>query len=124
MDARTISERRQRRSLWASEALHLQLLQVAAGYQLEALVLADELGNMWAASGLDPSPRAILRGLGDWTAPTDEPGLFRGGEDVLVKRLQVGTATLFLAARGGADRSRLALEHAAPGVTRILTSLL
>jgi hypothetical protein len=121
-------ERRRQRSAWASEALHLQLLEVADAYHLEALVLSDSLGHLWAASGSEAAPMDMIAELARDGARADGGALRdrkqQGRKPVLVRRLQVGAATLFLSAKGTPKRSRPALEQAAPGVERILGALL
>jgi hypothetical protein len=113
--------------MWASEALHLQLQQAARTHKLEDLVLADSLGNTWAASGGNPAPsklvgdlarRGLLHGEGD----LGEARL--GNTPVLIQKVQVGSATLYLAAKGAQRRGKPALKRAARGVVRILSSLI
>jgi hypothetical protein len=120
------AERRRRRSSFASEALHLQLLEVATRYKLDAIVLRDTLGHLWAASSLDPAA-GIGHGLDPAALDPDGPELFRsrvGRRPVLVRRLRVGPATLFLSAQGAPRSTRPALARAVPGVERILGALL
>jgi hypothetical protein len=120
-------ERRRQRSPWASEALHLQLLQVAHAYGLDALVLSDSLGHLWAASSHETSPVGQIAGLASRSQTKQGESLARtriGRKSLLVHKLEVGPATLFLAAQGAPRRSKPALEDAVPGVKRILSALL
>ena len=120
-------ERRRQRSPHASEALNLQLGHVSRSYDLDAMVLADLEGHLWAASAWDPA-RVHLAG----TVAT--MGVLAGGRDhftiaheaghsVRVKTLKVGQALLYLAAQGAQARTQPALDHAAGGVRRILGGL-
>jgi hypothetical protein len=121
------SERRRRRSPFASEALHLQLLEVAIRYKLDAIVLRDSLGHLWAASSLDPHASELSAGLDPEALAPAGRDLFerrQGRRRVLVRRLQVGPATLYLSAQGALRSSRQAVAQAAPGVERILGGLL
>ena len=123
----TISiERRSERSRWPSEALYHQLRRVATRYDLEAMVLTDRLGHLWAASSLDPPPSGLVTHLnsqGLLDPDQDTRTSRRGRCSVVVKRFQVGPATLFLAAQGAKQRSGPALRHAVGGVERILGEL-
>ena len=118
----SLRDRRARRSPWASEALHLQLLNSVQNHQLETLVLSDSLGQVWAASSRSltatpPSPGP----LGE-----DGPDLQRHHSPegaLLVQRLRVGPAVLYLSAQGP-DGAEAALRQSAAGVSRILGSLL
>jgi hypothetical protein len=122
----SVSERRRRRSSFASEALHLQLLEVAIRYKLDAIVLRDTLGHLWAASSLDPGASDIGAGLDPAELSPAGRDLFegQGPRPVLMRRLRVGPATLFLSAQGSRSASRQAVAQAAPGVERILGGLL
>jgi hypothetical protein len=114
-------ERRSRRSPWASEALHLQLLRAVQEQELQSLVLSDTLGHVWAASSRSPSaPSAAPGARGD-----DGPDLQRGeqrGVPWVVQRLRVGPAVLYLSAQGATDD--LALQRTVVGVERILGELI
>ncbi len=117
------SERRRRRSPWASEALHLQLLQAVNENGIDAMVLSDSLGQLWAASSRAASPGAIAARVGR----SEGPELLETeheGTPVVVRRFSVGPTTLFLSAQGPLLSSRSAVEHATPGVSRILGGLL
>ncbi len=120
-------ERRRRRSSFASEALHLQLLEVATRYKLDAIVLRDTLGHLWAASSLDPRGTELGAELDPAQLRPAGRDLFEHqheGRRVLVRRLQVGAATLYLSAQGARSSSRQAVAQAGPGVERILGGLL
>ncbi len=116
-------ERRSRRSPWASEALHLQLLRAVQQHELQALVLSDALGQVWAASSRTLSSPPLSPGpLAD-----DGPDLQRcdrRGVAMLVQRLRVGPAVLYLSAQHGAGEGEAGLKLAAAGVVRILNGLL
>ncbi len=96
------TERRTERSSWASEALYHQLKRVATQYDLEAVVLTDRLGHLWAASNTDPMTSGLVAHLnsqGLLNPDRDISTSKRGRCSVVVKTFQVGPATLFLAAQ-------------------------
>jgi hypothetical protein len=112
------AERRTRRSPWASEALHLQLLRAVQDHGLQTLVLSDALGQVWAASSRSPTVRPPSPG----PLTDDGPDLQRCDE-LLVQRLRVGPAVLYLSAQR-AKGAETALRRSAAGVERILGGLL
>jgi hypothetical protein len=126
MLANQMSERRTNRSSYASQALQLQLLQVAEQFCLDAVVLSDSLGHVWAASCRSPEEGGLVSELASMGRSSSAPKqrVRRGRSSVMVRRLQVGPATLFLAAQGAERRSGPALERATDGVERILGDLL
>jgi len=120
-------ERRHQRSDHASEALNHQLFQVSTRYDLDAMVLADADGHLWAASRWDPARSHLANTVATM-------GVLAGGRDrftiaqelghsVQVHTLQIGQARLYLAAQGAQARTRPALAHAVDGVERILGAL-
>lgn len=120
-------ERRKQRSDHASEALNFQLGQVSRRYDLDAMVLADTDGHLWAASAWDPARTHLANtvatmgvlagGREQFTIAQD------AGHSVRVRTLRVGQALLYLAAQGAQGRTSPALEQAADGVERILGPL-
>lgn len=128
MRATLRKERRNQRSTHASQALSYQLSQVSQRYDLDALVLADAEGNLWAASTWNPAGSHLASTVATM-------GVLAGGRDrftiahdlghsVRVQTLRIGPAMLYLAAQGAQARTRPALDHAAGGVQRILGTLL
>jgi len=85
---------------------------------LQTLVLSDALGQVWAASSRLPSARPPSPG-----PLTDEGPDLQRCEALLVQRLRVGPAVLYLSAQHekGAET---ALRRSAAGVQRILGDLL
>jgi hypothetical protein len=122
----THNDRRVNRSTWASRALQLQLLHVAERYRLDAVVLSDSLGHLWAASCNQPDGNELVTDLARYGQVSGAADLRtrRGRKSVVVRRLKIGPATLFLAAQGAQRRSKPALDDATPGVERILSTLL
>ena len=112
--------------MWASQALRFQLEEVAQRHGLDRLVLADEGGNLWAASSVDESATALAAALPALYGRPDGQGVCglerRAGRFALLK-LKVGRATLFLGAQYSRARRALALKEAARGVQRILDGL-
>ena len=120
-------ERRNQRSTHASQALSYQLSQVSHRFDLDAVVLADAEGHLWASSAWDPARTHLASTVATM-------GVLAGGRDrftiahdlghsVRVQTLRVGQAMLYLAAQGAQARTRPALEHAVGGVHRILGTL-
>jgi len=126
MLANQLSERRTNRSSYASQALQLQLLHVAEEYRLDAVVLSDSLGHVWAASCRSPEVGGLVSELASIgrSSSASKQRVRRGRSSVMVRRLRVGPATLFLAAQGARRRSGPALDCATDGVERILGDLL
>jgi len=127
MQVQARKERRSQRSPHASQALNYQLCHVSRKFDLDAMVLADADGRLWAASTWDPARSHLASTVATM-------GVLAGGRDrftiahdvgrsVGVKTLRVGSALLYLAAQGAQLRTRPALDHAATGVERILGSL-
>ena len=114
-------ERRSRRSPWASEALHLQLLRAVQEQELQSLVLSDTLGHVWAASSRSPSATAASPGPRVDEGP-DLQRCERQGVPCVVQRLRVGPAVLYLSAQGATDDH--ALRKTVAGVERILGELI
>lgn len=113
-------DRRQKRSQDRGKALCYQLEATRVRSSLEAVILADERGELIASAG-DP---AVCRELGV-TVPmmsgsifgTRLPALVRGGR-VAVKDVSLGGRSLYLAVVG--DATERALDHSASAVLRIL----
>jgi hypothetical protein len=121
------SERRLERSLWASEALYLQLQQAAQQFGLSSMALTDSAGNLWASSTRQTTPSLLAQEMSQLGLIGQEQDLChgrRGRISITVSRLQVGPAVLYLGAQGARKKSCPALEHARPGVARILATLL
>jgi len=106
----------------------LQLRQLSRRYNLDALVLADADGHLWAASALDPVRAHLATAvatMGVLAGPNEQFTVAQQvGRSVWVRKLQIGRALLYLAAQGAQSRTRPALEHAANGIERILGPLL
>ncbi len=119
-------ERRRARSSWARRALRLQLEQVALQYGVDPLVLTDDEGFIWASSS-PGAPAADLAlsvvGLRPLLDPEGFCWIQRDRSAVLLRRLELQGAPLYLAARGPQRDAWLALKHASHGVGRILAAL-
>ena len=123
------NERRAKRSPWASEALRFQLQHVSKNYNIDSMVLADCGGHLWAASTWDdPAQTHLASSVAGMGVLANEGQGFtiaqQRGKSVQVKRLSVGSATLYLAAQGAQRQTAAALDHAIPGVQRILNALI
>jgi len=120
-------ERRTQRSTHASEALNYQLSQISQRFELDAMVLADAEGHLWAASRWDPARSHLastVATMGVLAAGRDRFTIAHElGHSVQVHALQIGEARLYLAAQGAQARTRPALQHAVGGVERILGAL-
>ncbi|MBW2735018.1 MAG: hypothetical protein JRH20_21770 [Deltaproteobacteria bacterium] len=120
-------ERRQERSNHVDVALHHQLEQVASRRQIDALVLADADGRLWATSQESGQCSHAARAAA--SLPGDRHGfiqLVSQPDPITVLRLRLQEGQLFLVARASGDgirRSRQGLVEAALGVERILRSL-
>lgn len=120
-------ERRRRRSSFASEALHHQLTHVSERYGLDAMVLADDGGHLWAAAPLGPAQTHLASAVATIGTLLSRPGFAiaqQAGRSVHVRQLRVGCTILFLAAQGAQHRTEHAVSDAAGGVERILGALL
>lgn len=122
------NERRAKRSPWASEALRFQLQHVSKNYKIDSMVLADCGGHLWAASTWDdPAQTHLASSVAGMGVLAEGQGFTiaqQRGKSVQVKRLLVGSATLYLAAQGAQRQTAAALDQAVPGVQRILNALI
>jgi len=121
-------DRRQNRSDDPLVALHYQLAQTRREGRLDAIVVADYSGIVVAGAGgwavcEELAAYAPLLAHGVWS----EPGLGEGSRiaelrtDVEVRPVDIEGHMVLLCARGGGTRGT-AMEKAAEGVARILTS--
>lgn len=112
-------DRRRRRSHDRHRALAYQLEAVRLQSALEALVLADERGQVVACSG-DPAVCAelgVTAPLFSSTLAASSAGLLRGGR-VSVRLISIGLRSYWLASVG--EGAQTALEKSAGAVQRIL----
>jgi hypothetical protein len=123
-----LEDRRRKRSADPLVALHYQLAHARQEGRLEAIVVADDSGVVVAGAGAWATCEELAA-----YAPLFQPGHhlestrgeatrmaeLRGEVDV--QPVEVDGRTVLLCARGG-ERRAWAMEHAAPGVARILTS--
>lgn len=119
-----ISERRQRRSTNAYNALRFQLEHTKERGGLEVLVLTDKEGIVLASAG----DEALCEELGA-VAPLMSraplgmrlPPLLRGG-DVAVRPLRLHGQEVYLASLGGGVARDALLHNSIDGVSRIMTA--
>jgi hypothetical protein len=119
-------DRRSERSSFTSQALHLQLKQVSDSFDLDAMVLSDDKGNLWSSSHFSNDNLGLalsLAGMGELSAPDGFCQIQGPTRPVMFKMFQVQQATLYLCAQGDHADFRPALAHAADGVERILSEL-
>ncbi|WP_394820662.1 hypothetical protein [Pendulispora albinea] len=126
-------DRRRKRSSDPLIALHYQLSHARSDASLETLVLADPSG-------------VVVAGAGSWAAceelaayapllariPSSEGGAsFEDGSisrilamrsEVEVRELTISGQNVFLAARGQGSGTTIAMDHAAQGISRILSA--
>ena len=92
-------ERRTERSKWASEALAIQLRQVRERFGVDRIVLCDKLGHLWASTDHHVDSVGLARAL-----PRGENDMLHAmrvrQRPVEVRKLEVGAATLLIAAEG------------------------
>jgi hypothetical protein len=120
-------ERRRRRTNDVMEALHLQLDACREDAELEAMVVADDLGMLLASSGMpsmcyEVAARLpiLARKAGDFSGVLLGAS---GGVPVGVKRIKLGDSELIACALGGQqDRHGEQLRRAEQGVKRILAA--
>jgi len=117
-----------KRSPWASEALRFQLQHISKSFNLNSMVLADRGGHLWAASTWDDPAQihlaSTVAGMGVLSNGQGFTIAQQRGRSVQVKKLQIGRATLYLAAQGAQRQTAAALDHAVEGVERILNALI
>jgi hypothetical protein len=126
------SDRRHQRSNDPLVALHYQLEHARREGKVDAMVVADDSGVMVAGAGPwasceELAAYAPLLARGVWCEPALEPALAANGPlaklrtEVDVQRVDSDGHTVLLCGRGGWMRAK-AMETAAQGVARILTS--
>lgn len=116
-------DRRNERSSFTSQALHYQLKQASESFDLEAMVLSDDKGNLWSSSHFSRDIEGLAVSLAGMGALSDLEGFCQvqgPRRPVMFKKLQVQEATLYLTAQGDRADYRPALSHVAEGVERIL----
>jgi hypothetical protein len=124
MEAGVFVERRRKRSNYAGLALQYYLASVARQKQLFALVVADPSGLLVASSFRGPEAEE-LAAVAPLIARPDEGGESvqeRGEIPIVIHKLSVEHASLFLCAVGDKERSRQGLRTVAGGVRRILAT--
>jgi hypothetical protein len=121
-------DRRRQRSSDPLVALHYQLVHARCEGNVDAMVVADDSGVLVAGAGPwalceELAAYAPLLAQGQWCEPgLGPPGpMAELGTDVDVQPLETNGQTVLLCARGGWMRA-MAMERAAQGVARILTS--
>jgi hypothetical protein len=127
-NTRETSERRRQRSNDPLVALHYQLVHAGGEGMVDAMVVADNSGVLVAGAGPwalceELAAYAPLLAEGQWY----EPGYGSSGPlaelrtEVDVQRVETDGQSVLVCARGGWMRA-MAMEKAALGVARILTS--
>ncbi len=116
-------ERRRKRSSYTGLALQYWLYSIAQRKRLFALVLADSAGLLVAASfhGPEAEELAAVAPLLSRPTETGQVGRDRSRIPMVIQRLPVDRASLYLCAVGDRERSRDGVRLAADGVQRILT---
>jgi hypothetical protein len=116
-------ERRRKRSSYTALALQYWLCSIAQRKRLFALVLADSAGLLVAASfhGPEAEELAAVAPLLARPADSGQASHDRSRIPIVIHRLPVDHASLFLCAVGDRERSRDGIRLAADGVHRILT---
>jgi len=138
-----LEDRRRKRSSDPLIALHYQLSHARNDGSLETLVLADPSGvvvagaGSWAACEELAAYAPLLARTGDATGRSDseragdDPSssrIFAMRREVEVRELTIAGQNVFLCARGAsgsegdASFAALAMDHAAQGITRILSA--
>ena len=120
-------ERRRRRSALPSQAMQLQLQNVALMYRLDALILIDADGELWASASKRPEMEQLAASVAALkltlnSTSTSQTTLHQ--QTISIKRFDVFQNTLFLVAQGDPKRSIAGLEHATSGIERILSGML
>ena len=125
-------ERRKRRSVNAKEAIAHQLDYVVKALELDAMVLADELGFPIAWAG-DPDLAALLADAAMWTGPQERTLDAMTLEHIQTRFPHVQTHEIFfksvrvpgqqdeckLIATGRSAVRGVGVEHASDGIKRI-----
>jgi hypothetical protein len=121
-------DRRRKRSDDPLVALHYQLTQVRHEGRLDAIVLADDAGVVVAGAGAWPACEELaayapLLAEGVWNEPalSADSRVAELRMDVDVQPVDIEGQSVLLCARGGRMRA-MAMEKAAQGVARILSS--
>ncbi len=118
-------DRRNERSKFTSQALHYQLKQASDQFGLDALVLSDDQGNLWSSSHYNSVTEGLAFSLAGVGQLSDDEGYCQvqgPSRGVMLKKISMEQATLYLAAQGEGNDFRNALSHTAEGVQRILAA--
>jgi len=118
-------DRRNQRSSFTSQALHFQLKQASESFDLDAMVLSDDKGNLWSSSHFSSDIEGLaitLAGMGELSDMEGFCQVQGPNRPVMFKKLEVQEATLYLTAQGDHADFRPALCHVAEGVERILSA--
>jgi hypothetical protein len=120
-------ERRKSRSPFTLEALRLQLEACRRAAELDGMVVSDEDGLLIAAAGDAEACDEIAARLPLIGQRTEEfHGVLLSAENgwkVQMRRFQVGTSELYLAAIGGEEqRRKRVFKRAVGGAARILAA--